>query len=360
MKDNQSRNSTITIIVMCAIVFLVFTFCYIYLYQAESLAYLQHTLSQGKTHYERTIGAVIITTLAVLLQYAVFRITGLRKRGHALTYFPSVLGLTVLTDVRACGYVSHFWIWLAPLLLVAWAALAWVFKQFETYEPGKDNPGIFSRIMWINLLSMAAMLVFMITCSNSNEVLHHRLRIENMVVKAKYEKALEVGRKSLENDSSLTMLRFYALARAGKAGEEFFKYPVSDGKSALLLPDGQSTKTLMMNPKIIKAFSQKKGRADYQLMGYLLDRDLDGFAKTVGQYYDTDSTAIPRHYREALVLYTHLRQHRVLTYHDAVLDADYEDMKKLLKKIPDRAQRESAVRDTYGNTYWCYYFRREG
>ena len=35
-------------------------------------------------------------------------------------------------------------------------------------------------------------------------------------------------------------------------------------------------------------------------------------------------------------------------------------MKKLLKKIPDRAQRESAVRDTYGNTYWCYYFRREG
>ena len=356
---------------MCAIVFLAFTFCYVFFYQAESLAYLQHSLSQGMTTYNRTIGAVIITSLAVLLQYAVFRISGLRKRGHALTYFPSILALTVLTDVRPCGDVSHFWIWLAPLLLLVWAALAWVSKQFETYEPGKDNPGLFSRIMWINLLTMFVMLLFQIICSNSNEVIHHRLRIENMVVKAQYGKALEVGRKSLENDSSLTMLRFYALSRAGKAGDEFFKYPVSDGKSALLLPertaravgkaalllpDGNSTKTLMMNPKIIKAFSQKKGRTDYELMGYLLNRDLDGFAKNVGKYYDTDSTAIPRHYREALVLYTHLRRHRVLTYHDSVLDADYEDMKSLYKKYPDRTQRESAVRDTY----WYYYFRREG
>ena len=345
---------------MCAIVFLAFTFCYVYLYQAESLAYLQHTLSQGVTRYDRTIGAFIITLLAVLLQYAVFRLAGLRKRGHALTYFPSVLALTVLTDVKADGHVSHFWIWLAPLLLLVWGALSWVSKQFETYEPGEDNPGLFSRIMWINLLTMVVMLTFMITCSNSNEVIHHRLRIENMVVKAQYDKALEVGRRSQESDSSLTMLRFYALARAGRAGDEFFKYPVSEGKAALLLPDGRSTKTLMMNPKIIKAFSQKKGRADYELMGFLLNRDLDGFAKAIGKYYDTDSTAIPRHYREALVLYTHLRQHRVLTYHDDVLDADYEDLKTLFKKNPDRTLRESAVRDVYGNTYWCYYFRREG
>jgi protein-S-isoprenylcysteine O-methyltransferase Ste14 len=118
LKDNPSRNSTITVIVMCAIVFLAFTFCYVFFYQAESLAYLQHSLSQGMTTYNRTIGAVIITLLAVLLQYAVFRISGLRKRGHALTYFPSILALTVLTDVRPCGDVSHFWIWLAPVLLL--------------------------------------------------------------------------------------------------------------------------------------------------------------------------------------------------------------------------------------------------
>jgi hypothetical protein len=86
---------------------------------------------------------------------------------------------------------------------------------------------------------------------------------------------------------------------------------------------------------------------------------LDSFAKTISLCYDVDSTAIPRHYREALVLYTHIRQHRVLTFHDDVLDADYEDMKKLIKKYPDRIQRESAVRDTYGNTYWYYYYRRD-
>ena len=60
-------------VVTCAIVFLTFTFCYLFLYQAESLAYLQHTLSGGKTHYDRTIGAVIITFVLQLIQYWTYR-----------------------------------------------------------------------------------------------------------------------------------------------------------------------------------------------------------------------------------------------------------------------------------------------
>ena len=345
--------------VMCAIVFYAITFCYVFFYQAESLAYLQHTLSQGQTHYDRFIGAIIITLLTMLIQFAAYRITHLRKRGHALTYFPSILALTILTSVRECGHVSKYWIWIAPVLLILWGILAWVSKQFETYEPGKDNPGLFSRTMWVNLLTMVVMFVFMMVFSNSNEIIHHRLRIENYLVKGQYEKALEVGKRSSENDNSLTMLRIYALSRVGKLGEALFRYPVSKGNDALLLPDGEFTKTLMMNPKIIKAYSLKKGKSDYLLIGQLLNRDLDSFAKTISLCYDVDSTAIPRHYREALVLYTHIRQHRVLTFHDDVLDADYEDMKKLIKKYPDRIQRESAVRDTYGNTYWYYYYRRD-
>lgn len=345
-------------VVACAIVFLSFTFCYLFLYQAESLAYLQHTLSGGKTHYDRTIGAVIITFVLQLLQYWTYRITRLRKRGYALTYFPSVLALTVLTAVTENGHVSGMWLWLAPLLLVLFAGVAWIFKQLEAYEPGHHIPGLFSRTMWVNMLTMAGMFLFTVLLGNNNEVLHNRLKMELLAYKGRYNEALRLGEKSLESDRSLEMLRAYNLARVGRLGESFFHYPVTGG-SEVLLPNGTTTKTLMLNEKIIRAFSQKKGRTDYLLMGYLLDRDLDGFARNVGKYYDVDSTAIPRHYREALVLYTHQKSNRVLTYRDEVLDADYEDMKALEKKFPDRAQRATAVRDTYGNTYWYYYFKRD-
>ena len=47
--------------VMCAILFLCFSFLYLYEYQADVLAVAQHVLSDGQTHYNRTIGAVLIT-----------------------------------------------------------------------------------------------------------------------------------------------------------------------------------------------------------------------------------------------------------------------------------------------------------
>ena len=358
LKQISVNSGNPIVVVACALVFFTFTFCYLYFYQAESLSYLQYTLSEGKTHYERTIGAIIITVVLQLVQYWTARITKLSKRGYALTYFPSILGLTILTAVTESGYVSGMWLWLAPLLLAVFAGLAWIFKQLEAYEPGHEIPGLFSRTTWVNMLTMAGMFLFLTMLCNGDEVLHNRLKMEQLAYKGKYEEALKLGEKSLESDCSLEMLRAYNLARVGKLGESFFHFPVTGGKE-ILLPNGITTKTLMLNEKIIKAFSQKKGRADYLLMGYLLDRDLEGFACKIGKYYDTDSTAIPRHYREALVLYTHLKSNRVLTYHDDVLDADYEDMKALERKFLDRAQRATAVRDTYGNTYWYYYSKRD-
>ena len=46
---------------MCAIVFILFTFIYLYFFQADLLFMIQHVLSGGATHYNRTIGTFIIT-----------------------------------------------------------------------------------------------------------------------------------------------------------------------------------------------------------------------------------------------------------------------------------------------------------
>ncbi len=141
---------------------------------------------------------------------------------------------------------------------------------------------------------------------------------------------------------------------------------------------------------------------DYLLTAWLLDGNLKGFAHAVTQCYDmrtdeeralaaenlekrrkvlarkigekeaadsvrevllTPSGAprkqmadLPRHYKEALVLYTHLNTVRVLTYHDSVTDADYEDFLKVSRAgYPSPAVRKAALRDAYFGTYWYYY-----
>ena len=67
-------------------------------------------------------------------------------------------------------------------------------------------------------------------------------------------------------------------------------------------------------------------------------------------------TDLPKHYREALVLYTHLHTHRVLTYHDSVIDADYEDFLRVCRAgYTSPEAKRAAMSDTYFGTYWYYY-----
>ena len=65
---------------------------------------------------------------------------------------------------------------------------------------------------------------------------------------------------------------------------------------------------------------------------------------------------LPKQYREALILYTHLREHPYLVYHDAVMDADYDDYQDMSRKYPNRVEQFSQLKDTYGKTYWFYFF----
>ena len=85
------NGSTVTIRVMCAIVFLTFSFCWLYFFQSDQLAMTQHVLSGGLTHYNSILGTLIIIAVLMLLQLLVFRVFRLTKRSHALTYVPSMM-----------------------------------------------------------------------------------------------------------------------------------------------------------------------------------------------------------------------------------------------------------------------------
>ena len=84
---------------MCAIVFLTFSFLWLYFFQADVLAVAQHVLSHGKTHYNGLLGAVLITLVLWTLQVVVAVLLKLSKRCYAFTFLPSMLMLGLLSDI---------------------------------------------------------------------------------------------------------------------------------------------------------------------------------------------------------------------------------------------------------------------
>ena len=87
--------------VACATLFFLFSFVYLYYYQADVLTVSQHVLSGGKTQYSRIVGALLITLVLFLMQLGVSSVAKMTNYTHALTYFPSLLALAFLTSVGA-------------------------------------------------------------------------------------------------------------------------------------------------------------------------------------------------------------------------------------------------------------------
>lgn len=375
------KNSTMLMKIACAILFLIFTFCFLYYYQADILTVEQHVLSHGQTRYDRTIGAVLITLLLYLLQLGVYSLTKFERYAHAATYFPSLLFLATITNVNTDidqGLSLGVWLWLLPLLLALYGLWAFQSKKCPRHNSEVHSPGLLFRMIWTNVLLLALMFFLVGLVSNHNDVFHYRMRAENALLHDDFKEASSVGQNSQATDSSLTMIRAYALGRQGLLGERFFRYS-QEGTSKVLLPDGVTTKLLLYpesrfyrslgavplswkDPMACLEFVCKhhlgtRMAADYLLIGYLLDRRLDAFAHAIVQYYDV-SKALPMHYCEALVLYNHMRSAPYVEYHHDVVEADYKDFMKLFRSEKQQAARLAVVKKTFGNTYWYYYFKR--
>ena len=362
---------------MCALVFVVFSFLWLYFFQADVLYVTQHALSGGQTRYDRLWGAVLITLVLGLLQSGVYRLVRLNKRAHALTWFPSMLLLAVLTSASP-DIDLHFtfgsWQWLFPLLVALWLVGVWMAYNAEANESFASS-GLFSRRMWINLLTMALMACGVAVCSNTNAVFHFRTHAEVALLYGDDDEALRVGQRSLETDGHLMMVRMYALSRKGQLGERLFTYPVVPS-SEVMLPTTPAARLMIypidslyrhlgaiprsdMRPMdylqaLFRTGQAKPAAVDYLLCGYLIDRDLDSFASEIGRHYAINDS-LPRYYREALVLYTHQRHHPVLVYQDSVLDVDYQDFRKLEAECPSENERKGKMLEKYADSYWCYY-----
>lgn len=378
------NNSTVSIRLMCAIVFLLFSFSYLYYFQADILAVAQHVLSKGMTRYNPLVGALLITLALQLLQLLVYVLLRLHKRSHALTYLPSMLVLAVITDVNT-DLGDHFslgsWWWLFPLIILLWLPIALFARALRDVEPESEPVGLFSRAMWINMLVMCFLMIIVVSVGNTNAVFHYRMRAETALMNGDYQRALRQGRKSLETDADLQMIRMYALSRTGEMAEHLFEYPVAGNSSVMLPVEGKSHFSMYPTDSLYKFLGARprgamttsrylelmlrrdtladKRIADYQLCGLLLDKRLDDFVLSLLRHYGRGDTLnidrLPRHYREAMSLYTHLRSKPVVVYRNSVMDEDWRNLQELEAQYPDTTERKGRVEEHYRGTYWYYY-----
>lgn len=360
----NKRSSTAKMQIACAIIFITFTYVYLAFYQADVLAVAQHVFSGGLTNYSYTLAPLLITLVLYLLQVGVYAVTRVKRRFHGLTYFPSFLILTMITDIPVDIDRYHslgaWWI-ILPLCLILWGGLIWIARQLEPIETEPHSNGWFSRYMWVNLLQMLVIILLVNFVASNDRLFHERMRMEHLMKEKQYEKALEVGEKSLQTDSSLTMLRISCLYRTGELGSRLFSYPLVGGSQSMYI-NGTSVKALMWqapvwmygtSPWMKKHRLKYRLSKEYELCALLLDKKLDEFVRKLVKYHEL--TKLPTHYKEALLLYCHLRTHPIVEFHDNVMDADFADYQSMERKYSNPVERQSVLRDTYSNTYWYYY-----
>ena len=349
--------------------FLSFTFAYLYYYQADVMTATQHLLSGGRTHYDRTIGALLITATLFIVHLGVLAVTRFTYRAHSLSYFPSLLLLAMITGITINNdgtYSLGWWPWGAPVLLVLFIVLASMIRSWLRVNHSIKAGRLSLATYWHNLLAMCLMFFFVGLTSNHNDVLHYRLHAEACLAQRDYDGALQVGKNAMACDSNLTLLRIHALARKHQLGERLFEYPLCGG-SSVMMPDGKSVRSVFYPTYQFVKYPA----LDYKLCQFLLDKNIDGFARSIKENAETfgleerketDTTVVgdrlPKHYREALVLYSRLRSHPVIVYHHDVLDADYEDFLAIARSEKDITRRGVKLRDAYHNTYWYYYFKK--
>jgi hypothetical protein len=363
--------------VACGLLFSVFSFVYLFVFQKDVVGALHYSLSQGKTFYSPLIGAIIITAVLLIFRWGINGLMGLKGPVRSLSYFPSCLLLGVLTDVNRDtfhgGSIEDKWLWLLPLLLLIYVGVTYTLRRVLRFWLNQE--GSVLGLINSNLAILMLLCLMTVCIGNSNVNFHHELAVEQAIRDKDYAGARMVGVESLETTRTLTALRAHALSLEGTMGEHLFEYPQYYGADGLLF-DPHSQETLRLNADSLYVYLGAKPRAtekttdylaricrddegkhtalDYYLSALLLDKKLDKFASAVETYCFEQDT-LPRYYREAVVLYKHSHPGYSRAVNDTLMVQRLNEFLSRQKEFTSPTEEKNRMRREYGDTYWWYY-----
>lgn len=378
MRNSEEKRLQRVVAPVCATLFAVFTFIFVAVYQAPLLEAFYNEVATGKLSYNPWLVGGVVSLLLTTLALWLNRFAKLRREWTALAYLPSALLLAFITDIDRSiysgGNISPLWVFIFVSGLFVYCFVAFVLRKI-LFEKIKDVTMVTNRVLWRNMILFVLLICLVGTLSNGNGDFKREALVMSHFNKGDIGKALRVGKTSLESSCELTAIRAYVLASAGVMGEHLFEYPQLFGPEGLLpgvertsplVPDSvysllgavpsDGESPLVFLSRIAHADSATMAAKEYYLSSLLLDKQLIKFKDEIASFYDMGAVdSLPKHYREALMLYDDIAGTTEFEFNDSIMRNRLHGLRAEEAKYDDAFVRGNYVRRKYGRTYWWYF-----
>ncbi len=290
--------------------------------------YIYHHLFLLEIYQQYGVNNITIICLMVilcLLPYSLGQKLKISIDKYALVFAPSFIVMAFLAN----EHISAIDI-ICSIIVLALSILIFIRKIYLSKIPIVSN-----------LLIVIALVAYNYFVSNTNDLIHYELQAKYYLSTNDYENALKVGKESLSIDSTLYQLRAEAMISSGLLGEKLFTYLIPADAHKLQLYESLDAQQLR----------------DITLCNLLLEKRLREFAKLTQLYYSPDYQNLPKHYKEALTIYSMLSPNECVNFKDESVANEYKEFIKLKNSETEPVKCNNICREQYGNTYfWFYYF----
>ena len=220
--------------IICFVMFLAFTFCWLFL-QRDLLVFAVNSFPY---YSKRTTGLVSYLYVFVLLIFIVLSaipvirlLFKFRNGQYSCNFAVSAFLLGCLTGFDGERFFpQNATTWIVGVSFLFFFLI--VLKIASFINRSASSCG--SRTVASNLLIMSLLFCLTAYMGNTDENIHRRLRMEKLVAKGDYVKALTIGIDEEETEPEITLLRVKAMlgldhVKPGTGvGEHLFLYPIAD------------------------------------------------------------------------------------------------------------------------------------
>ena len=382
MRNFEEKRLQRVVATVCATLFAVFAFLFVAVYQAPLLEAFYNEVATGKLDYNPWFVGGVVSLLLTLLALWLNSLAKLRREWTALAYLPSALLLAFITDIdrglyTGEGAISTSWIYIFATCFLVYAFVAFVLRRI-LFEKIKDARMATNKVLWYNMVIVVLSICLIGALSNSEENFKRETLMMSHYNKGDTLKALRVGKTSLNASRELTVMRAYMLAVSDKLGESLFEYPQYYATEGLL-PEKERTSPLVPDSvysllgatplddeaatdflsRIAHADSASNVVKEYYLSSLLLEKKLLEFKdQVIGLYGAENVDSLPKHYREALMLYADITgndEPLPFALCDAAMHEQLQQLRTVESLYDDPFVRGNYVRRHFGHTYWWYY-----
>ena len=376
MRNKEEIRLQRVVMALCAILFAVFSFLFVAKSQSVLLELLYDEVATGKLQYNAYIVGGVISAVLTIFALWLNKFTGFKREWTAFSFMPSALILAFITDIDRSLYTGEYdylkWIIVLAIGVFAYAAFSFVLRRI-LFAKIKNVAMSANRIIWRNLVLFVILFSLVGFLSNGEENFKREALVASYYKKGDSDNALKVGYLSNVASHSLTVQRAYILAKGGMLGERLFEYPQYYGADGLipakeqvspLVPDSvyallgasplQGEEALDVFKRALKNDNVSPAAKDYYLSALLLDRKIVEFTDNVKTLYPNTETAnLPKHYQEALLLYSSINGDSVQA--GSVMQEQFNAFKALEAEHEDIFVRGNYLRRHFGRTYWWYF-----